>query len=173
MQIPALVWALQGRSLYQRPEEKRVILRSATRAIFGPASRRSAVIGIIERSLPAVALAIAGLFVVTAQAATLDAGTLVELQLTLKNHIDAGTVDGVYEHFNVEEGQLKELTLKNLHPKIFSKGNKYLMCADFLDADGNDVLLDYIVSKSESGFRVEQEIRGRRSYLTRIFRRIF
>ncbi len=108
-----------------------------------------------------------------AHAAAIDLETRAELQLTLKHYIDAGTVDGVYEHFNVEQWQIEKLRLKTLHPVIFATDNKFMMCADFLDAAGNDVLLDYIVSSSASGFRIEQEIPGRRSYLQQIFERIY
>ena len=146
---------------------------SGTRAKFGLEAPCSVVLGIFQRSLPAVVLVIVMLSGVHTHAATLDTGTRVELQLALNNHIDAGTVDGIYEHFDVEKGRLEKLTLKNLHPVIFSKGDKYMMCADFLDAGGDDVLLDFIVSESGDGFRIEQEIRGRRSYLMQIFKRVF
>jgi hypothetical protein len=147
--------------------------RSATWPIFGIKASPSVVLGILERSFPAMLLVMATLSGAHVHAATLDLETRVELQLALKNHVDAGTVDGVYEHFNVEQGQVEELTLKNLHPVIFSADNKYMMCANFLDARGDDVLLDYIVSRSGNGFRIEQEIRGRRSYLKQIFERIY
>ena len=108
-----------------------------------------------------------------AHAASIDMEIRVDLQLGLKNYIESRTSDNVYEHFNVETGKIEKLTLKNLHPVIFAKGNKYMMCADFLDTYGNDVLLDYIVSSSGDEFRIEQEIRGRRGYLKQLFERIY
>ena len=68
-----------------------------------------------------------------AHAASIDMEIRVDLQLGLKNYIESRTSDNVYEHFNVETGKIEKLTLKNLHPVIFAKGNKYMMCADFLD----------------------------------------
>lgn len=103
----------------------------------------------------------------------LDIQTRVALQHTLKTYIDAGTVDGTYEYFDLESGQVVKLHIKNLHPVIFIKEKKYMMCADFLDANGEDVLLDFIVSSSGEGFRIEQVIGGRRSYLKQLFDRIF
>ena len=123
--------------------------------------------------LSAILLMMAILTCNHAHAAAIDLETRVELQLALKHYIDAGTVDGVYEHFNVEQGQIEKLRLKTLRPVIFATANKYMMCADFLNAAGNDVLLDYIVSSSVSGFRIEQEIPGRRNYLQQIFERIY
>jgi hypothetical protein len=106
------------------------------------------------------------------EAAQIDLETRAELQFTLKQYIDTGTVDGVYEHFNVEQGKLEKLRLKTLHPVIFVTDGKYMMCADFLDTSGKEVMLDYVVGPSATGFRIEQEIPGRRSYLKQIFERI-
>ncbi len=122
--------------------------------------------------LPAILLIIPILACNQARADEIDLETRIQLQLALKNHIDSVTVEGVYEHFNVEQGQIEKLGLKNLHPVIFVKENKYMMCADFFDTNGNDVLIDYIVSSSANGFQIEQEIRGRRGYLTQLFERI-
>lgn len=108
----------------------------------------------------------------SAHASEITLETRTNLQLALKQYIDAGTVDGIYDHFNVEKGQVEKLRLKTLHPVIFAIDSKYMMCADFLDAAGNDVLVDYIVGASASGFRIEHEIPGRRSYLQQFFERL-
>ena len=106
-------------------------------------------------------------------AGSIDMATRVDLQLGLKNYIESRTSDNGYEYFNIETGKIEKLALKNLHPIIFVNGSKYMMCADFQDASGNDVLLDYIVSLSGGEFRVEQEIPGRRNYLKQLFERIY
>lgn len=107
-----------------------------------------------------------------AHAAEIELETRTKLQLALKQYIDAGTVDGMYKHFNVEQGRVEKLRLKNLHPVIFAIDGKYMMCADFLNATGDAVMLDYIVGASTNGFRIEQEIIGRRSYLQQFFERL-
>jgi len=107
-----------------------------------------------------------------AQADSIEMKTRIDLQLGLKHYIEARTEDNVYEHFNVESGKVEPLVLKNLHPVIFVNGSKFMMCADYLDASGNDVLLDYIVSLVGNEFRVEQEIPGKRDYLKQLFERI-
>jgi len=108
-----------------------------------------------------------------ANASSLDMETRVNLQMGLKDYVESRTSDSGYEHFDVATGRVERLTLKNLHPLIFVNGPKYMMCADFLDTDGNDVLLDYIVSMTGNEFRVEQEIPGRRSYLKQLFERVY
>jgi hypothetical protein len=106
------------------------------------------------------------------QADSIETKTRIDLQMGLKNYIEGRTTDNVYEHFNVESGKIEALVLKNLHPVIFVNGSKFMMCADYLDANGDDVLIDYIVSLAGSEFRVEQEIPGKRDYLKRLFKRI-
>lgn len=150
-----------------------MILVTTPRLNSSTAGTHSVVFRFFYYLLPAMLLVMTILTCNQAYAAAIDLETRSELQLTLKQYIDAGTVDGVYERFNVEQGQIEKLRLKTLHPVIFVIDKKYMLCADFLDADGNDVLLDYIVSLSASGFRIEQEIPGRRSYLLQIFERIY
>lgn len=106
-------------------------------------------------------------------AAELDTETRIHLQVSLKSYIDNKTENDSFPFFNAELGKTEKLILKNLHPKIFRKEDYYLMCADFLNKDGEEVLIDFVVRKHNDGFRVEQEIRGRRTYLTQIFERIF
>jgi len=150
-----------------------MLLVIAARVKASTEKTQSIVFRIFYYSLPAVLLVIPILICNQAHADSIDLETRIQLQLALKKHIDAVTADGVYEHFNIEQGQIEKLKLKNLHPVIFATENKYMMCADFFDANGKDVLLDYIVSFSATGFRIEQEIRGRRSYLTQLFERIY
>lgn len=150
-----------------------MILVIATRLKASVEITQSVVFQCIYYLLPAILLVMTTLASTQANADAIDLETRIQLQLALKNHIDAVTAEGVYEHFNIEQGQIEKLRLKNLHPVIFVTENKYMMCADFFDTNGNDVLLDYIVSSSANGFRIEQEIRGRRSYLTQLFERIY
>jgi len=117
-------------------------------------------------------LAVAILGESRAQATEIKLETRAKLQLTLKQYIDAGTVDGIYEHFDIEKGRVEKLRLKTLHPVIFRMESKFMMCADFLDADDKSVILDYIVGASANGYRIEQEIPGRRSYLQQFFERL-
>jgi len=127
----------------------------------------------LRPSLGAILVAFSIFTTCLVHADSIDMATRVELQLGLKNYIESRSADNGYDHFNVETGKVVPLTLNKLHPLIFVNGNKYMMCADFLDLNGNDILLDYIVSLSGSGFRVEQEIPGRRGYLKQLFERIY
>lgn len=103
----------------------------------------------------------------------LDVQTRVELQRTLAQYVSAKTEDGIYPFFDVEAGEPRRLTLKKLHPVIFQKEGYYLMCADFMDEEGSDVLVDYIVRKRGAQYLVEQEVAGRRGFFKSIFEKVF
>ncbi len=103
----------------------------------------------------------------------LDVQTRVELQRTLEQYVNAKTEDGIYPFFDVEAGEARRLTLKKLHPVIFQKQRYYLMCADFIDEGGSDVLVDYIVRKRGAQYIVEQEVAGRRGFFKSIFEKVF
>lgn len=103
----------------------------------------------------------------------LDEQTRIELQITLKDFIDKKSEEGAYQFFDVDKGGVRNLNLKTLHPIIFEQDGYYMMCADYLGEDGNDVLIDYIVVSADGGYTVMQQILGRRSYLKTLFDRVF
>ncbi len=111
--------------------------------------------------------------IATTQAEEIDVETRVALQLTLENFVESKTQKNVYSFFNPDTAEVSKLKLRRLHPVIFRKDDFYLMCADFIDADGKDVLIDYIVGKHGTNFQIEQEIIGRRSWLTKALEKVF
>lgn len=106
-------------------------------------------------------------------AQSLDDQTRIELQIGLQAYISNKRDGKSVPFFDSETGTTWALKLKSLHPKIFKNGDYFLMCADFEKKNGDVVLIDYVVRRHHDGFRVEQELRGRRSYLTKIFERVF
>ena len=111
--------------------------------------------------------------ITTTQAEEIDVETRVALQLTLESFIESKTQKNVYPFFDPDTAEVSKLKLRRLHPVIFRKDDFYLMCADFMDTDGKDVLIDYIVGKHGTKFQIEQEIIGRRSWLTKALEKIF
>ena len=118
-------------------------------------------------------VAATAIFAVTVQAEELDVETRVALQRTLQAYVDNKTVNDAYSFFDVESGQTSNLKLKKLHPIIFKKEDYFLMCADFMDEKGADVLIDYIVRMGDTSYFVEQEVAGRRGFFKTIFDRVF
>lgn len=106
-------------------------------------------------------------------AGSIDNSARVALQSTLRGYIEGKTADGRYTFFDETTGDVQVLNLKKIHPVIFEKNGRFLMCADFLGQQGQDVLVDYIVVSGNEGFLVEKEIRGRRPMLMEIFEKVF
>lgn len=112
-------------------------------------------------------------FPVGAVAASIEDNTRVALQTTLRSYISGKTINGHYTFFHENTGDVEVLSLKKVHPVIFEKNGRFLMCADFIGQDGQNVLIDYIVVPGNDAFLVEKEVRGQRPMLTTIFERIF
>lgn len=123
--------------------------------------------------LAAVIIACTPLFNAVVSAEELDENTRVNLQITLKDFVNENSSSGSYPFFDPDEGEMLDLKLKKLHPVIFARDGYYMMCADFVSANGNKVLIDYIVVGSGDTYAVTQQIKGRRSYLTTLFNRVF
>lgn len=109
----------------------------------------------------------------TVHADALDEKTRIDLQITLKDYVEEQSSSGSYHFFDTEKGTMLSLSLKKLHPVIFEREGSYLMCADFIDKEGQEFLIDYIVVATDSGYAVTQQIKGRRSYLKTLFDRVF
>lgn len=107
------------------------------------------------------------------QAASIDVRTQVALQMVLRDYISNKTGAKKYTFFDDVKGTSQTLILRRIHPVIFKKNDRFLMCADFIDEEGKDFLVDYIISHYVDGYRVEKEIEGRRDFLTRLFEKVF
>jgi hypothetical protein len=81
-----------------------------------------------------------------------------EIQTAMREFIADNTVDGVYRHYDPVGGQLLQLALEELHAGIVRKGDFYVSCADFVDARGGVVDLDFLVIENGDEVRVSQAI---------------
>ncbi len=59
--------------------------------------------------------------------------------------IERNTIDDVYRLYDPLKGRLLQLRLVKLHEGIVKKGDYFVSCADFKDAAGNLVDLDFLV----------------------------
>ena len=81
--------------------------------------------------------------------------TKVRLQSDLQKHIYRSLVDGAYHTLDSKSGEVRELFPRVSHPMILKMGKYYVMCADFRDAAGNDVDVDfYLIKRERGGFQV-------------------
>ena len=72
-----------------------------------------------------------------------------QIQASMAAFIEAKTIDGVYSHYDPVTGKLLG---------IVRKGDFYVSCADFVDAEGNKVDLDFLVLPDRDGVRTVQAI---------------
>ena len=106
-----------------------------------------------------ISLALAAAFLLlTAQFNTVHASqmqeTKVRLQSDLQKHIYRSLVDGAFHTLDSQTGEVKALYPLVSHPLILTMGKYYVMCADFCDADGNPVDIDFYMIKKPKGFQV-------------------
>ena len=106
-----------------------------------------------------ITLALAAAFLLlTAQFNTVHASqmqeTKVRLQSDLQKHIYRSLVDGAFHTLDSQTGEVKALYPLVSHPLILTMGKYYVMCADFRDADGNPVDIDFYMIKKPKGFQV-------------------
>jgi hypothetical protein len=104
---------------------------------------------------------------------TIDLETQVVLQTALREYIHSKSGGGRYTHFDEASGNVQTLTLKRIHPIILRLQDRFMLCADFTNAAGDSVVIDYIFAPHRTGYRVEKEIAGRRSLLVKMFEKVY
>jgi hypothetical protein len=80
------------------------------------------------------------------------------IQAAMNEHIKDNMVNGRYAIYDAKKGELKWLTLDKLHEGIVKKGDFYVSCADFVDAQGKKYDIDYLVAPKEGSYRVLEAV---------------
>jgi len=75
----------------------------------------------------------------------------IAIRAAMQEHIDANSVEGRYVLYDAVADEVLELRLSRLHDGIVKKGDYYVSCADFLDADGVEFDLDFLVVEQAGG----------------------
>lgn len=81
-----------------------------------------------------------------------------DIQSAMDQHIKSNKLNGNYVIYDAVNGEMKNLTLVELHSGIVKKGEYYVSCADFVDNKGKKYDLDFLVSGTDSGYKVLQSI---------------
>ncbi|MEQ8665426.1 MAG: hypothetical protein RIC16_06855 [Rhodospirillales bacterium] len=93
----------------------------------------------------------------------------LELKAAVLDHIASFTEDDVYHFIDGEDTNLKRLEFLAMHPVIFERNDGvYALCADFIDTDGNKILVDYYLRELNGELVVLSSVEGRRSILMQI-----
>ncbi len=110
------------------------------------------VLAILALTLPLAAISFA------ADDPSIKGKTRAGILKAMQQHIEQHTVATVYPVYDVTDNKMRHLTLKELHSGIVKKGAFYVSCADFVDADGIKVDLDFLVSDDHGHFKTVETI---------------
>ncbi len=103
-----------------------------------------------------LALSMLFCFAGNSMASSLTVSQKIVMQTAMNRHIESNTVDGIMQYVDLKTGQVKELIPTKSHPMIMTLGDKYVLCTDFRDQDGNPVNVDFYVTASNGGFTIFQ-----------------
>lgn len=104
-----------------------------------------------------------------ANAATVE--EKVTLQVELMAYIDARTNDGKFRYFDPSSSAMVSVFPANLHPKIISHDGYDILCADFRDAAGEKIQIDFIARIREGKAEILQMVVGERASIVQMIKR--
>jgi hypothetical protein len=123
-------------------------------------------------TVAAVLLSVGGAPSIDGRASTVTQEEKIRLFSALSEFIDGRTFDGKFEMKNPETGETKRVTFKKFHRVLFKRNKIYVLCADFIDDAGNQVLVDFFLLHDGARFRVSHYLEGQRPVITRLFQRL-
>ncbi len=71
----------------------------------------------------------------------------IGLQAAMQSYIEANLVNGSLLHIDESTGAVQSYYPAKAHPKIMQVGRYYYLCANFRDAHGQEVMLNFYVAK--------------------------
>lgn len=105
-----------------------------------------------------------------AGAPAMGIGEKAALQAAMQRHIDRQLVDGVYLYLDSETGTVEALHPVVAHPMILRMGERFVLCSDFRDDDGNSVNVDFYLAPRGDSFVVFHAAIDDRELLQRLMR---
>ena len=76
------------------------------------------------------------------------------IKKAMSDHIEGVSIDEHYTVYDVVNGELKKLKLKELHEGIVKKGDYFVSCADFVDPQGTLYDIDFLVGAKDDSYLV-------------------
>ncbi len=90
----------------------------------------------------------------------------LKLKATVVSYIKEHTFDGRYYHVASDSTDLFKLEFVAMHPVVFERPDgTFVLCADFVKEDKEEVLIDYFLQESNGQYVVLSSIEGKRSIL--------
>ncbi len=87
-------------------------------------------------------------------ASEVPAEQLVELQAAMQTYIDKNSVDGALRVNDTETGSTLSLYAVKAHPMVMRMGDGFELCAEFKDADGKDMQVNFMINQSGKDYVV-------------------
>lgn len=106
----------------------------------------------------AVVLLLAAPQVMAGNDASIKGTERVAIKTAMGQHVQANMLNSRYIIYDNQKGELKKLTLDNIHEGIVRKGDFFVSCVDFRDNSGKLYDLDFLVAKQGNDFRVIQAL---------------
>lgn len=80
------------------------------------------------------------------------AAEAIALQAAMQSHIEANLVGGALLYLDAKTGVVGAYYPAKAHPKIMRIGPYYYLCANFRDADGQEVMINFFVAEDDGKF---------------------
>lgn len=106
----------------------------------------------------ALLLTLTALPVLAADDPSIQGDLRQNIQESMRDFIDRQLIDGKFYVYDPLTDDVLALQKPNLHDGIVKKGSFYISCADFIDAGGHSVDLDFMVADQGGAMRTLQAI---------------
>ena len=77
-----------------------------------------------------------------------------ELQAAMQRHVDRQSVDGAFPALDPHTGEVLHLHPVTAHPMILQMGKDFVLCFDFRDGKGQDVPVDFYMTRKNGSYLV-------------------
>ena len=77
-----------------------------------------------------------------------------ELQAAMQRHVDRQSIEGTYPALDPGSGEVLRLHPVTAHPMILQMGEDFVLCFDFRDGKGQDVPVDFYMTRKDGTFMV-------------------
>ena len=105
------------------------------------------------------------------QATAASVAEKVTLQVELIAYIDARSDGGEFRYFDPSTASMVSVFPANLHPKIISHDGFDILCADFRDAAGEKIQIDFIARIRGGKAEILQMVIGDRASIIQMIQR--
>ena len=79
-----------------------------------------------------------------------------ELQAAMQREIESRLVDGGYMHFDSRKNKIATYYPMKAHPMMLRMGDDYILCSDFQNKAGENVNVDFFLTRRGKSFIVFQ-----------------